>query len=233
MEHILDDYSIKLTAFWDYDYRSVLRMLEGLSGETLGKLRGMEINVTDKPLFPHPVTGEPKAGLVRYHEGEPYIVILGSKPTLEIFRHEVAHAIGIKDEKQAGRWGQRTEMGPTPGQIRYIAQLSMRLGKPEPDVRSYAEAGRMIRELEAEDKYRKRVRSNALALACHNALATHGISVHYTVLTLMVQGQHPELKTTDSKVLAILNWRKDIFRKVDTGVYFLASKSEGRAYPEL
>lgn len=125
------------------------------------------------------------------------------------------------------------QQDPTPGQIRYISILSAQLGMPEPSVRSYAEAGRMIRELENEKSFRKRVKSNALALACHNALATHGRAVHYTILTKMVQNQHPELRTTDSKVLAILSWRRDIFRKVDTGVYFLANKSEGRTYPEL
>lgn len=122
---------------------------------------------------------------------------------------------------------------PTPGQRRYISILSAELGMAEPDVRGYGEAGRMIRELETEKAYRKRVKSDKLARACYNALATHGIAVHYTILTKMVQSQHAELITTDSKVLAILNWRRDVFRKVDIGVYFLASKSEGRTYPEL
>ena len=122
---------------------------------------------------------------------------------------------------------------PTPGQIRYISILSAQLGMPEPSVRSYAEAGRMIRELETERNFRKRVKSNALVRACYNALAAHGIAVHYTILTLMVQRDHPELKTTERKVLAILSWRRDIFGKKDTGVYFLASKSEGRTYPEI
>ena len=125
------------------------------------------------------------------------------------------------------------QQSPTPGQRRYIAILSAELRMPEPDVRSYGEAGRMIRELETERSFRKRVKANALVRACYNALASHGIAVHYTILTSMVISQHLELKTTDSKVLAVLNMRRDIFKKVDTGVYFLASKSEGRSYPEL
>jgi len=121
----------------------------------------------------------------------------------------------------------------TPGQRRYIAILSAGLKMPEPDVRSYGEAGRMIRELEAERSFRKRVKSNALMRACYNSLATHGEALHYEILTRMVQDRHPELKATANSVLAILSMRRDAFRKVDTGVYFLASKSEGRTYPEI
>ena len=127
----------------------------------------------------------------------------------------------------------RGEQNPTPGQIRYIAILTRDLGMPEPSVRSFGEAGRMIRELEAERTYRRRVKSNPLARACYNALASHGIAVHYTILTSMVISQRLELKATDSKVLAILNIRRDLFKKVDVGVYFLASKSEGRSYPQI
>ena len=122
---------------------------------------------------------------------------------------------------------------PTPGQLRYIALLTAELKMPEPTVRSYGEAGRMIRELQAERTYRRRVKSDRLARACYNALAAHGIAVHYTILTLMVQRDYPELKTTERKVLACLSWRTDLFKKEDIGVYFLAGKSEGRTYPTI
>ncbi len=104
---------------------------------------------------------------------------------------------------------------------------------PEPTVFSYGEAGRMIQELKAEGAYRRKVKSNPLARACYNALASHGIAVHYSILTSMVISQHLELRATDNKVLAILNWRRDLFKKVDVGVYFLASKSEGKSYPQI
>ncbi len=127
----------------------------------------------------------------------------------------------------------RGEQGPTPGQIRYIARLTRDLKMPEPTVLSFGEAGRMIQELKAEGAYRRKVKSNPLARACYNALASHGIAVHYSILTSMVISQHLELRATDNKVLAILNWRRDLFKKVDVGVYFLASKSEGKSYPQI
>ena len=127
----------------------------------------------------------------------------------------------------------RGDQKPTPGQIRYIAILTRDLKMPEPTVVSFGEAGRMIKELEAERAHRRRVKSDPLARACYNSLASHGKAVHYTVLTSMVISQHLELKTTDNKVLAILNWRRDLFRKVDVGVYFLASKSEGEVCPQI
>ncbi|GAI84320.1 unnamed protein product [marine sediment metagenome] len=51
------------------------------------------------------------------------------------------------------------EKSPTPGQLKYIAVLSQQLHMPEPSVRTYGEAGRMIRELEAEREHRKRLKS--------------------------------------------------------------------------
>jgi len=122
---------------------------------------------------------------------------------------------------------------PTPGQLRYIAKLSAAARRPEPSVRSYGEAGRMIRELEAEVAFQRRVKSDALARACYNTLATHGEALHYDIITSMVQSRNPSTRVTKARVLACLNWRKELFRKVDTGVYFLASKSEGRTYPTI
>ncbi len=121
----------------------------------------------------------------------------------------------------------------TPGQLKYIARLSARAGEPEPSVRSYGEAGRMIRALEAEIAFQRRVKSDALTRACYNTLAAHGEALHYDIITSTIQSRNPSTRLTKARVLACLNWRKDLFRKVDTGVYFLASKSEGRSYPEL
>jgi len=45
---------------------------------------------------------------------------------------------------------------PTTGQLRYIASLCMRLGKETPYVETMGEAGRLIRELEDEDAYRRK-----------------------------------------------------------------------------
>ncbi len=125
------------------------------------------------------------------------------------------------------------ERDPTPGQLKYIARLTWDLGMREPSVRSFGEAGLLIRELETERAHRRRVKSDKLARACYNALATHGIAVHYTILTAMVQRDHPELKTTERRVLTCMSWNTKLFMKKDTGVYFLASKSEGRTYPEI
>jgi len=131
-------------------------------------------------------------------------------------------ARGLYDDRRA-----------TPGQLRYIAKLSARAGMPEPSVRSYGEAGLKIRQLEAEVAFQRRVKSDALARACYNTLAGHGEALHYDVLTSMVQSRNPSTRVTKARVLACLNWRKDLFRKVDTGVYFLASNSEGRTYPTI
>lgn len=47
------------------------------------------------------------------------------------------------------------ERGATGPQLHYIAILSSRLKISEPVVKGFGEAGRMIKELEAEEKYRK------------------------------------------------------------------------------
>ncbi len=51
------------------------------------------------------------------------------------------------------------ERGATGPQLHYIAILTARLKIPEPVVKGFGEAGRMIRELEAEEKYRKGLKS--------------------------------------------------------------------------
>lgn len=51
---------------------------------------------------------------------------------------------------------------PTPAQLRYIALLCQQLGKTTPyeeQVKTMGEAGRLIRELEAEREYRRKLKS--------------------------------------------------------------------------
>lgn len=122
---------------------------------------------------------------------------------------------------------------PTPGQLKYIAVLSAKLRIPEPKVGSYGEAGRMIRELEAENRHRARVKSDVLVREIYNALANHGRSLHYDIITSMIQKERPGLGITDQKVLATLNSRKDLFVKLDPGVYWLASKKEGMTHEQI
>lgn len=101
MRKVLEPFNIHLTAFWEYDLKRVERMIRKLDADTLKKLYGMTISITDEHFFPHPVTGEPMVGDTRYSRGRPYLIILGSKPTSRILYHEVAHAIGIDDEREA------------------------------------------------------------------------------------------------------------------------------------
>ncbi len=68
--------------------------------------------------------------------------------------NDLPHAAGLSDTSY--------DRPPTIGQLRYIAGLRQRLKMTityEREVVTFGEAGRMIRELEAEDKYRKRLGS--------------------------------------------------------------------------
>ncbi len=105
----IEPFNIHLYAFWEYDLKSVERLIRKLDKESLKKLYGMTISITDRPLFPHPETGDPYIALTRSKWGEPYLVILGSKPTARIVYHEVAHAIGIEDEAQAMEFAKQKE----------------------------------------------------------------------------------------------------------------------------
>ncbi len=58
-------------------------------------------------------------------------------------------------ELKVMRVDDRRATGP---QLRYIAILTARLKISEPVVKGFGEAGRMIRELEAEQEYRKRLK---------------------------------------------------------------------------
>lgn len=107
MKKVLEPFNIPIDAFWEHDLKSVEKMIRKLDPETLKKLYGMTINITDKPLFPHPKTGEPMAGLTRSIRGKPYLIILGSKPSSKEVYHEVAHAIGIEGETQAMNFAER------------------------------------------------------------------------------------------------------------------------------
>jgi len=64
--------------------------------------------------------------------------------------NDVPHAAGII--------GDRYQQDPTPGQLRYIAALCQQLKITtlhEEQVKTFGEAGTMIRELEAEKAYRR------------------------------------------------------------------------------
>lgn len=109
MRKVLDPLNIHLDAFWEDDLRQVEKMLRKLGSDTLKKLYGMKITVTDDFLFPHPKTGEPMVGLTRSLRGKPYLIILGKKPSPRQLYHEVAHAIGIDDETEAMNFAKEKE----------------------------------------------------------------------------------------------------------------------------
>lgn len=73
-----------------------------------------------------------------------------------------------------------------------------------------------------------------LARACYNALAGHGIGVHYTILGKMVR-RYYDPEVTDQQVLSCLSRNKDLFRRLEgyPGAYFLEGKAEGRSYEEM
>ncbi|GAH77842.1 unnamed protein product [marine sediment metagenome] len=106
---VVEPFNIHLDAFWEEDIPKVEKMLRKLNAESLKKLYGSTITITDKPMFPHPVTGEPMVGDTRYFRGKPYLIILGSKPTPRILYHEVAHYIGIDDETEAMEFAKQKE----------------------------------------------------------------------------------------------------------------------------
>ena len=78
--------------------------------------------------------------------GSAFITLLLAKFCL----NDIPHAAGIT--------GIDYERPPTTGQLRYIASLCQQLKITTPyeeRVKTFGEAGRMIRELEGEGKYRK------------------------------------------------------------------------------
>ena len=109
MKKVIDPFNIHLDAFWKYDLQQVEKMVRKLDPDTLKKLYGMTINITDKDFFPHPKTGEPMVGDTRFSRGKPYLIILGNKPTPRMLYHEVAHAIGIDDEGEAMAFAREKE----------------------------------------------------------------------------------------------------------------------------
>lgn len=65
--------------------------------------------------------------------------------------NDIPHAAGMLAKPDYSR-------PPTPAQLHYIASLCARLKIKTPyeeEVKTFGEAGRLIRELEQEDKYRK------------------------------------------------------------------------------
>lgn len=109
MKKVLEPFNIHLDSFWEYNLKRVERWLRRLDAETLKKLYGMEITITDKTFFPHPKTGEPMVGDTRFFREKPYLIILGKDPTPRILYHEVAHAIGIEDETEAMNFAKERE----------------------------------------------------------------------------------------------------------------------------
>lgn len=83
--------------------------------------------------------------------------LFGSMITLllaKLVLNDMPHAAGITQ-------GQYYERKPTPGQLHYIASLCQQLKMTvvyEERVRTFGEAGLMIRELEAEREYRKQLK---------------------------------------------------------------------------
>lgn len=67
---------------------------------------------------------------------------------------------------------------PTPGQLRYIAILCQQLGMEKPleeRMKTKGEAGRMIRELEEEKKYRKQLKSNPSMTKVYHCTLTENL----------------------------------------------------------
>lgn len=126
-----------------------------------------------------------------------------------------------------------TNRPPTPGRLRYIALLSAELGYLEPRIANDGEAIRELNALLAEKRRRQILKQNAFAKALYNEMAWKGTALNYVELTVTVKNSYPQLHATEKSVLALLSSRKDLFRRVSAGTYFLASKMEGRTYPLL
>ncbi len=109
MKRVLEPFNIHLDAFWPDDLQKAEEMIRKLDPQTLKKLYGMTINITDETFFPHPETGEPMVGDTRFLHGRPYLIILGKDPPPRILYHEVAHAIGIEDERRATEFEKEKE----------------------------------------------------------------------------------------------------------------------------
>jgi len=109
---VIEPFNIHLDAFWPEDLTTVEKMIRKLDAESIRKLYGMTITITDKDFFPHPETGEPMVGDTRFSRGKPYLIIVGKNPTPRILYHEVAHAIGIDDEVQAMAFAREKERNP-------------------------------------------------------------------------------------------------------------------------
>ena len=125
------------------------------------------------------------------------------------------------------------DIPPTLAQIRYIATLSKRLGMSEPTVYSKGEAGRMIRELQAEMKFRDSVKRNMLARRAYNVLAKEGWRLHYLNITTAINTACPGLNVSQSRVLAALKARPDLFKQLDVGIFYIANKEEGTTQPTI
>lgn len=101
MKKVLEPFNIHLDACWPNDLKKAEKMIRKLDPQTLKKLYGMTISITDQAFFPHPKTGEPMIGDTRFFREKPYLVILGADPSPRVLYHEIAHAIGIESEAEA------------------------------------------------------------------------------------------------------------------------------------
>ena len=120
---------------------------------------------------------------------------------------------------------------PEPGRLRYIAILSSQLGYPEPHVRNDREAKQELVALLAEKKKRLVLKQSPLAKAIYNMLAWEGEAMNYVSITNTLKRDYQQLRADNERVLAFLQSRKDLFRRITAGTYFLAGKLEGQTYP--
>jgi hypothetical protein len=121
--------------------------------------------------------------------------------------------------------------GPTPGQLRYIALLTIQLGLPEPHITTFDQAREEIAALLAEKRKRQVLKTDDLSHAIYNTLAWEGKSMSYIDITKIFKEKYPWLRATESVVLARLQGKKDLFARITADRYFLKGKVEGQHYP--
>lgn len=113
------------------------------------------------------------------------------------------------------------EREPTPGQLRYIALLSSKLGIQEPHVHTFGEAGRMINELKRELAHRNAITSNRYVNAVYSVLTRHKYPLRYEYITDAVNAENPMIHLTRAQVLNVMNTHRDVFVRVSEGVYYV------------
>lgn len=121
--------------------------------------------------------------------------------------------------------------GPTPGQLHYIALLTLELGLPEPHITTFDQAREEIAALLAEKRKRQVLKADDLSRVIYNTLAWEGKSMSYIDIAKIFKEKYPWLHATESKVLAKLQGRKDLFMRITADRYFLKGRLEGQKYP--